>query len=179
MSGETVSAVERVLAFVNTRDVDAGTDALDSPAAVKSWFEQQDLLGPGSTVRSPDMAQAIELREALRRALLAHHSGDAASSTASAVLATVPLQLVIAADGQVHVVPAGNGLERALGELVADIPAAVSDGTWQRAKVCPRDDCQWAFLDQSRNRSRRWCSMEVCGNREKTQSFRDRHRSRD
>lgn len=176
-----MAAVNRVLAFVNTRDVDAGTDEFDSPAAVKSWFEQQKLLSPGSTVRSPDMAQAIELREALRRALLAHHSGggDTASITASAVLATVPLQLVIAADGGVDVVPAGEGLQRALGALVSEIPAAVADGTWQRAKACPLDSCQWAFLDQSRNRSRRWCSMEVCGNREKTRSFRDRQRSGD
>ena len=31
------------------------------------------------------------------------------------------------------------------------------------------------FYDQSRNRSRAWCSMEVCGNREKARSFRVRH----
>ena len=34
-------------------------------------------------------------------------------------------------------------------------------------KVCPADDCQWAFYDQSRNRSAIWCDMEVCGNRHK------------
>ena len=32
---------------------------------------------------------------------------------------------------------------------------------------CEAPDCQWLFLDHSRNRSRRWCDMRVCGNRQK------------
>jgi predicted RNA-binding Zn ribbon-like protein len=32
------------------------------------------------------------------------------------------------------------------------------------------------YFDESRNRSKRWCSMEVCGNREKGEAFRRRHR---
>lgn len=37
----------------------------------------------------------------------------------------------------------------------------------ERVKICPSDDCGWLFLDESKNRRRRWCSMETCGNREK------------
>jgi predicted RNA-binding Zn ribbon-like protein len=38
-----------------------------------------------------------------------------------------------------------------------------------RVRVCPGlQDCGWLFLDQSKNASRRWCSMEGCGNRSKT-----------
>jgi predicted RNA-binding Zn ribbon-like protein len=33
--------------------------------------------------------------------------------------------------------------------------------------MCEAPDCAWLFLDQSRNRSRRWCDMKVCGNRQK------------
>jgi predicted RNA-binding Zn ribbon-like protein len=32
-------------------------------------------------------------------------------------------------------------------------------------KVCP--NCQWLFIDRSKNRSRTWCDMAVCGNRAK------------
>jgi len=34
-------------------------------------------------------------------------------------------------------------------------------------RICKAPDCAWLFLDQSRNRSRRWCDMKVCGNRQK------------
>jgi len=34
-------------------------------------------------------------------------------------------------------------------------------------RECAADDCAWLFLDESRNRSRRWCDMKVCGNRQK------------
>ncbi|HZM11460.1 MAG TPA: ABATE domain-containing protein [Candidatus Limnocylindrales bacterium] len=34
-------------------------------------------------------------------------------------------------------------------------------------RECAADDCAWLFLDESRNHSRRWCDMTVCGNRQK------------
>jgi predicted RNA-binding Zn ribbon-like protein len=37
----------------------------------------------------------------------------------------------------------------------------------QRIRECAGTACTWLFLDHSRNRSRRWCSMETCGNRAK------------
>jgi predicted RNA-binding Zn ribbon-like protein len=36
-----------------------------------------------------------------------------------------------------------------------------------RVRECAASDCGWLFLDLSRNRSRRWCDMETCGNRTK------------
>jgi predicted RNA-binding Zn ribbon-like protein len=34
-------------------------------------------------------------------------------------------------------------------------------------RECGAGDCAWLFLDESRNHSRRWCDMKVCGNRQK------------
>lgn len=45
-----------------------------------------------------------------------------------------------------------------------------------RIRECHGDDCTWLFLDQSRNRSRRWCSMESCGNRAKVRRHYRRQR---
>lgn len=178
---DTLAAVKRVLAFVNTRDFDFGTDELDSPAALRQWLVANHVRGAGGRLTSQDLTRAKQLREGLRSALLAHHAdgGGTGDKTASAVLATVPLELNVAANGEVFLSAGGDGFSQALADLVAGLPAAVADGTWERAKVCPRDDCQWAFLDESRNRSRRWCSMKVCGNREKTESFRERRRESD
>ncbi|HEX7077043.1 MAG TPA: ABATE domain-containing protein [Candidatus Eisenbacteria bacterium] len=41
----------------------------------------------------------------------------------------------------------------------------------RRVRQCADAECGWFFLDTSRNRSRRWCSMEACGNRNKARRF--------
>jgi predicted RNA-binding Zn ribbon-like protein len=39
-------------------------------------------------------------------------------------------------------------------------------------RECHERSCRWLFLDHSRNHSRRWCAMEICGNRAKVRRFR-------
>jgi predicted RNA-binding Zn ribbon-like protein len=175
---DTVAAMQRVIAFVNTRDVDDDTDAWDSPQALAAWLRANGLAEAQISADDADLDSARTLREGLRAALLPHDAhGDAPAG--GNTVAAVPLQLQIDAGGHVVLAPAANGVAGALARLVAPIAAADADGTWSRVKACPQSDCQWAFLDQSRNRSRRWCSMEVCGNRAKTRTFRDRHRDGD
>jgi len=41
----------------------------------------------------------------------------------------------------------------------------------ERLSQCHDDECGWFFLDTSRNRSRRWCTMKGCGNRNKARTF--------
>ncbi|HKI92714.1 MAG TPA: CGNR zinc finger domain-containing protein, partial [Gaiellaceae bacterium] len=65
--------------------------------------------------------------------------------------------------------PAGG-----IGVVLAAAGEAMADGSWQRLKACRSDSCRWAFVDNARNRSRQWCSMSVCGNREKARTFRRR-----
>ncbi len=43
-------------------------------------------------------------------------------------------------------------------------------------RECAAGDCAWLFLDESRNGTRRWCDMAVCGNREKARRFQRRTR---
>ena len=43
-----------------------------------------------------------------------------------------------------------------------------------RVRECEADDCGWLFMDHSKNRSRRWCDMKTCGNREKARRFYQR-----
>jgi len=84
-----------------------------------------------------------------------------------------------ALEASVTVVLNGDGAARlvaddVVGELLAIVARAQADGTWQRMKACPA--CGWAFYDRSRNRSRTWCAMAICGNRAKARSYRARHR---
>jgi predicted RNA-binding Zn ribbon-like protein len=41
----------------------------------------------------------------------------------------------------------------------------------KRIKACADPDCGWLFIDVSRNKSRRWCDMQDCGNRAKASRF--------
>jgi len=36
-------------------------------------------------------------------------------------------------------------------------------------------ECRWLFLDTSKNHTRRWCDMKVCGNRIKARRFKALH----
>jgi predicted RNA-binding Zn ribbon-like protein len=45
-----------------------------------------------------------------------------------------------------------------------------------RLRVCENPDCRWLFLDTSKNHTRRWCDMKVCGNRMKARRFKAQHR---
>lgn len=45
----------------------------------------------------------------------------------------------------------------------------------KRVRACEADTCRWLFLDTSRNHTRRWCKMQVCGNRMKARRYQVRH----
>ena len=64
-----------------------------------------------------------------------------------------------------------GGVDHAIAELLAIVHDSMGDRTWPRLKVCPADDCLWAFYDHSRNRSGTWCEIGKCGNRAKARRF--------
>jgi predicted RNA-binding Zn ribbon-like protein len=41
---------------------------------------------------------------------------------------------------------------------------------------CANDTCQWLFFDQSKNRLKKWCEMQTCGNAVNARAYRQRHR---
>ena len=166
--------VELVRSFVNTIDVDEGTDELVSPAALERWLRAHRILAKGVAASGRDLALALRLRSALREAVAANHDGRPSPRAEAAfddVCRELPLTAVCSPDA---LAPATGGVRGALAKLVAAAATARIKGTWGRLKICPADDCAWAFYDTSRNRSRRWCSMEVCGNRQKVRAFRSR-----
>ena len=44
-------------------------------------------------------------------------------------------------------------------------------------RECAKQDCRWLFLDTSKNHTRRWCDMKLCGNRMKARRFKAHHRA--
>ena len=147
--------------FINTFDIDAGTDDLDTVDGWRSWLGAQGLgtcFGPEGT---GDLKQARELRDDLR----ALASGEQWTRGRQ-----VGIQVALTVDGEVEL-----SARTAVGFIAAAAAKVAIEKRLDRVKICPADDCRWAFYDTSRNHSRQWCSMEVCGNRAKVRTHRQRH----
>ena len=144
---------------LNTLEV-GGADHLADVAAASAWMSS---LGRPTTVVEEDLALARKVRAALRGAL-----GDEA-----AAMPDVPVRVVLTDDGP-RLAGQGSPLVELLGDTLAEALMLRATGEWSRVKTCARDSCRWVFVDHSRNRSGRWCSMQVCGNREKTAAYRAR-----
>ena len=164
--------------FVNTLDLDDDSDSLARPADLAAFLVDHGLGRPGIEVGQADLRRAVELREALRAALLANNGGEPMSEAVIATLNRIGrrARLVLRFDeaGEAALEPVADNVDAALGRLLAIVRDAMETGEWPRLKVCRSDDCLWAFYDQSKNRSRHWCSMESCGSQAKARSYRRR-----
>jgi predicted RNA-binding Zn ribbon-like protein len=177
-------ALRLVRDFVNTRDVEAGTDTLSDPAALATWLRDNNLLAPGEPASDIDLDRAVCVREAIRDLLAAGHGGiggtgaPAAATLLSTTARRCKLRPEFTASGTARLVAASSGVDRGIGTLLVLVTAAMADGRWRRLKVCRNDTCRWAFYDISRSGAGKWCSMAVCGNRSKAAAWRTRQRER-
>lgn len=76
--------------------------------------------------------------------------------------------LVSGEDGFIwHWTSEQDQLERPLWFIVRDAADLLTSPALRCVRVCASEDCDWLFLDTSKNHSRRWCDMKSCGNRAK------------
>jgi predicted RNA-binding Zn ribbon-like protein len=152
--------------FVNTVDDEHGREWWPTQEALEGWLAEHGVGG------SAGLDDARALRRALQALLRANSRGETAPEAAAAVNDAARF-LTLRLDGdRVRVAAAGGS---ALGRILAIAFEAMLDGSWSRLKTCRQ--CGWAFYDRSRNRSGSWCSMQICGNRLKTRSYRRRKAS--
>jgi predicted RNA-binding Zn ribbon-like protein len=161
--------------FVNTRELEEDRDELSSPEGLRAWLAGRGLL-EAERVSAEEVARAVEVREALRALLRANNGAEADVAAAAATIdaaarrARLELRFRPAAEAE----PEAGGADGAIGRLLAIVAAAMADGRWPRLKACRSETCAWAFYDSARNASRTWCSMQVCGNRQKARTYRAR-----
>ncbi len=130
------------------------------------------------------LARAVGLREAIYRVFSAAAGGEDPSPSDLEVLngelqeALALLRLTAGAGGF------GWGwggddtaLERPLWSLARSAAELLTSRELLRVKVCMGEACGWLFLDESRNRSRRWCDSRDCGNRARVRRYYARRRS--
>ncbi|KOX36257.1 hypothetical protein ADL06_05310 [Streptomyces sp. NRRL F-6491] len=166
-----------VEAFANTVDVEEGSDEIATPAGLADWLEGRGLLdGPG-TIPDGVHRSYLALRAGIREELGAH-VGDVPDpdllAEADRVLAAHPVR--VTAHGTLSPSAELPRQRAPLALLAIAWSELVAAGDAARLKRCAEHTCGWAFWDVSKNRSRRWCSMRVCGNRNKSRAYASRRR---
>ena len=151
------------------------TELIAEPEDLARWFVSAGLTDHPPAVSRRELAYAHELREGLRPALLAS-DGPLVAGLAEDWLGRTPGRLCVE---QNTLTPRFEPERQTSCCLLV---AAVLDGldlvreTPGRVRECAGSSCPVVYLDTSRNHSRRWCSMEVCGSRAKASTYYRRHR---
>lgn len=165
--------------FVNTYAVDDRADGIDTPERLRDWLAERGLIARTERLGEDDVRRARSVREALRSLLLANNGFELdprALETINNAARSAEVVVAFGDAGAPQLSPTRPGFQGALGRLLGVAYRAMAEGTWPRLKACAAHDCEFAFYDASKNRSGTWCDMQVCGNRAKARSYRERHR---
>jgi predicted RNA-binding Zn ribbon-like protein len=192
------SDIERCLSFVNTRSgraTDNPTETLVSFDALLTWAREKAVLSAADADRIAAraarrrgeamrvLAHACELRELLHDTFSASSEGRApAAATLDELSAHLGAwyrhgRLVPGGEALQWVYAGSDDLERVLWEVARSASRLLTSPLLPRVRHCAANACGWWFLDDTKNASRRWCDMKICGNREKLRRFRERQRA--
>jgi predicted RNA-binding Zn ribbon-like protein len=186
------------LNFTNTahgRGTAGHTDNLVDYAALIAWCRHAEVIGSRDAERlltdagrHPRAAEAvrrraIELRERLHRCFLALGRGakpdprdlEGVNQELSAALPHA--RLAPEAGGFTWGWDDEPALDRVLWPVVRSATQLLTAPELRRVKQCAGRACSWLFLDTSKNGSRRWCEMEVCGSRAKARAYYARRKA--
>ncbi len=181
------------LDFANTledRPSDHPRELLNSYSDLVSWSQQARILEDQEAqqlleeaARRPAEAfivlqRAVVLRETIYR-LFKAVAQDASAEGDALVLLNAAI-----ADTMTHaqIVPGAarftwgwtvneGDLDRILWPVVQSAADLLTSDELDIVRICASDDCDWLFLDTSKNHSRRWCDMKSCGNRAKARRY--------
>ena len=163
--------------FVEGGEAHEPRDELATPAQLRDWLKAHGLLEGDAKVSRAEHGEALKLRDALRALLFAPPAERAAAAgPLNALAARVPLVVTTSQDRVLDMRPIARRATSGLGRMLVDVVRLADSGRLARLKTCDSDECRWIFFDRSKPNNGRWCSSERCGNREKTRTYRTRHR---
>ncbi|MEU6575927.1 CGNR zinc finger domain-containing protein [Streptomyces sp. NPDC046805] len=168
-------------------------ERLDSVGPLRAWIAGSGLVPPGTPLTHADAAWLLDFRE-LRARIGQLVTAVPVTDGRSYDLASRPYDLALARvneiaraappvpravrdqDGTLVRELTGPPESAALLAVVArDVVELLTDPVARAAvRECEGDKCPIVYLDTSRGRRRRWCSSEVCGNRERVARHRRR-----
>ena len=164
-------------------------DYLATYAHLAVWAREAGLLDARSTIGALERADVdprgaarqLQRARSLRRALYGactDPAGDAAWDAVAGEARAAASQAVLSRDGapgRRWSISPDVGLERPVLELAREAADLLASTDLRHVRACPGTHCGWLFVDSSGRR--RWCTMEVCGNRAKARRHADRQRA--
>lgn len=191
------------LDFANTvsrrQDPDGATDHINSYGDLVRFAEQCKLIAAeqGNELRARGAHDSTQANRALRKTIMLRESLFRAFSAIAAGKSVEPPDLRriegAALDALRHRTlsgrrdnyqwewksePGAKGqFDRILWPIAQSAAELLTSGKLDAVRQCEAATCAWLFLDESRNHSRRWCDMSICGNREKARRhYQRKHR---
>jgi predicted RNA-binding Zn ribbon-like protein len=171
-------------------------DHLASYDDLLAWSAAAGLLTPkeirqlaAEAVRTPReaarvLARAVAIRGRVHSLFVAMAAGDRPApadlqALNAALCEILPhRRLVSTGDGVAWQWDDTPALDRMLWPVLWAAVDLLTSGWLNRVRECGGERCGWLFLDETKNRSRRWCEMSVCGNRAKARRHYDRRSGR-
>jgi predicted RNA-binding Zn ribbon-like protein len=178
---------------LNSRLTAHPQELLNSYADLVAWSQQARILtareaehlGQQATRRTTEAMSAYEHTIVLREAIYRIFSAVAGERSAPAADLERLNAILSDALALLRIVATGNGfawawtgpedaLDRVLWPIALSAAALLTSSELKTVRECAAPNCSWLFLDTTRNRSRRWCDMKVCGNRAKAHRHYER-----
>jgi hypothetical protein len=152
------------------RVASAPHDHLATPGDARDFLHSHGMEVPK---RPPSRRELVPLRE-LRRAV--QRIADHPTAVGERALSTLVPRGSFRLDARGRLKATGSAWSAVASDLL--LPLLELARARDRLKRCRNPACRWLFLDRSRNDSRLWCEMGVCGNRAKASRFRGRARTK-
>jgi predicted RNA-binding Zn ribbon-like protein len=174
------------LAFADTARAEDKHEELNGMGDLLQWATKAGVLSSADGDRlaklyegnrrqaTSDLARTVAVRDLLRAIFTGIANGrplrDRDIAELNSALAQTPALLRVSTHAGavgIQLDSAAEGLPKVLFEVLADTVNLLASDRRVRIRECASDECTMLFVDESRNGSRRWCDMNVCGNRMK------------
>ncbi|HJR18631.1 MAG TPA: CGNR zinc finger domain-containing protein [Actinomycetota bacterium] len=178
----TECSLELAVDLVNSENPTSGDDELAGPADLARFLKEHKLgMSLSQRPTESDLGQVRKLRGVLRQVFAAPDAGRAGELLNGLLAKSGARPELTDHDGQewhLHYSPPGTPIApRLTAETAMALSVVIAADGFERLRVCEGDRCVDVFVDESRNRSRRFCSPSVCGNRASVAAFRARQRT--
>nr|WSZ14859.1 CGNR zinc finger domain-containing protein [Streptomyces canus] len=149
-------------------------ERIPTPQRLVDWLALYGLAVDSCTPAQLDLAR--ELRESIHAAATAAAIQDAPPASAVQVINDRSVQgraaAVLTPEGERRwQLSSASRVEDALGVIAADAISIIAGERDGKLALCASPTCRAAFFDTSQSRTRKWCDMNTCGNRQKKARF--------
>ena len=166
--------------LVNTYEVFAREEQLGSVEALADFAADHGF--DTANVTTTDLDRLRSARPSLRSAMLSHNEEEAVTALNDLLATAQPRpRLVTSLDGEwifTYADPTAGLADQILAEATVEVLNEIRNDRQRWFSTCASSTCKDVFVDISRNHSRRYCTPDVCGNREAQRAHRSRQANR-